>query len=121
MELKNAIEIYVQALNENAENEVRMSQTPTNVGKYKYKVEYLNKYARVTMTRVYKTGVEHGGSAHSFVVLKDCGTKTLGQMKAGDIMKPANYRSPAKHARGSVFAKDFKGYGAGTYGVNYLR
>jgi hypothetical protein len=52
--------------------------------------------------------------------LGDSDTKTLGTVKLGDIMKPANWNAPAKHARGNVFLSYTWG-SAGKYGMEYLR
>jgi hypothetical protein len=39
----------------------------------------------------------------------------------GDVLKPASWNAPAKHARGNIFAAD-NGMGCiGVYGVAYLR
>lgn len=39
----------------------------------------------------------------AFIARQDNETKALGQVKAGDVLKPANYKAPAKHARGNIF------------------
>lgn len=44
-----------------------------------------------------------GGSVHAFVAREDSTTKALGNVQAGDVMKAATYRAPAKHARGNIF------------------
>jgi hypothetical protein len=62
-----------------------------------------------------------GGSAYCFVALKDFSTKQLGNVKAGDIHKPAGYKAPAKHARGSVFHPEQFGKVCGPHSVVYLR
>lgn len=46
-------------------------------------------------------------SVYAFICLKDYSTKGLGQLKAGDIHKPASFKVAAKHARGNVFDADF--------------
>ncbi len=45
----------------------------------------------------------HSNYAYAFVALVDNETKALGKVKAGDIHKPASYKQPAKHARGSIY------------------
>ena len=42
-----------------------------------------------------------GTSAWAFVAKGDCQHKGA-QVSAGDLMKPANFKSPAKHARGNI-------------------
>lgn len=62
------------------------------------------KYIRVT--RHHST--DHG-SAYCFV-----------NRENGDILKPAGFKTPAKHARGNIFDAD-PVKGCGPYGVAYLR
>lgn len=64
--------------------------------------------------------VDNEDRIYAFVCLQDYSTKTLGVLKAGDIHRPASYRIPARHARGTVF--DEKTWDCvGPYGVAYLR
>lgn len=64
--------------------------------------------------------VSNSGSAHAFVALSDNQTVALGAIKRGDVMKPASYKAPAKHARGNIFdAKNGLG-SMGQYGPAYL-
>lgn len=49
---------------------------------------------------------ENEGSAFAFIARFDFTNKQLGSVKAGDIMKPASWAKPAKHARGNVFDED---------------
>jgi hypothetical protein len=61
------------------------------------------------------------GSVHSFVASAASSTKGLGEVKFGDVLKPATYKAPAKHARGNVFDAN---NGLGTVewtGPGYLR
>ena len=61
------------------------------------------------------------GSVHSFVASAASSTKGLGEVKFGDVLKPATYKAPAKHARGNVFDPN---NGLGTVewtGPGYLR
>jgi len=66
--------------------------------------------------------VENGrdSSVYAFICLKDYTTKTLGQLKTGDIHKPATFKVAAKHARGNVFDADF-GKCLTPYGPVYLK
>lgn len=60
-------------------------------------------------------------SVYCFVCREDFGTKTLGVMQCGDVLLPASWRAPARHARGNLFDK-FKGLSQiGPYGVAYLK
>ena len=53
----------------------------------------------------------HGGrSAWAFV-----------NLNTGDILKPASWKVPAKHARGSVLEDDYGVSKVGPYGPAYLR
>lgn len=63
----------------------------------------------------YKVGrryikIIRGNSVHAFVDIKN-----------GDILKPASWKAPAKHARGSIFSED-NGISCMTpYGPVYLK
>jgi hypothetical protein len=50
-----------------------------------------------------------GGSVYCFV-----------ERETGNVLKSAGWKTPAKHVRGSIFAKEFAGYGVGEHGANYL-
>lgn len=39
----------------------------------------------------------------AFVAREDTTSKALGSVKRGDILKPATWKAPAKHARGNIF------------------
>jgi len=68
--------------------------------------------------------IKADGSSHSsyaFVALMDFETKTLGKVNCGDILKPATWKAPAKHARGNIF-DDYNGMSwMNPYGPNYLK
>lgn len=64
------------------------------------------RYTKVVRAR--KEGGEHG-SVYCFID------------QNGDILKPASWRAPAKHARGNLFTLDGGLNGVGAYGPNYLR
>jgi hypothetical protein len=68
------------------------------------------RYLRIVRRdRQLDTGALVSGSAHCFI-----------DRTTGDVLKPAGWKSPAKHARGNVLAAD-GGVGAlNPYGVRYL-
>jgi hypothetical protein len=77
---------------------------------YQFTVNMGEKYCKVVKSN----------SVYCFIALGDSETKTLVTVKLGDIMKPANLNTPAKHARGNVF--DHTTFTcAGKYGMQYLR
>lgn len=85
----------------------------TNLTPPKHELEYGDKWAKVWQ-------VDSGRSCYAFVALCDFENKQLGKVKRGDIHKPASWKAPAKHARGSVFSVDF-GNCANPHGLTYLR
>jgi hypothetical protein len=44
-----------------------------------------------------------GNSIFCFIAAQDGCNRSVGTWKRGDVMKPATYRKPAKHARGNIF------------------
>jgi hypothetical protein len=62
------------------------------------------------------------GSAYGFIAKEDGETKGLGAVKAGDILKAATFKAPAKGARGNVFSADngAEAMSAGGSGIRYL-
>jgi hypothetical protein len=65
-----------------------------------HEVSYGQKYAKIT----------HDGSVYAFIDAD------------GNIYKPAGWKAPAKHIRGSIFDANFSiGKAFGQYGVAYLR
>ena len=50
------------------------------------------------------------GSAYAFI-----------DKSNGDVLKPASWNAPAKHARGNIFADDNGLNCCGPYGIAYLR
>jgi hypothetical protein len=71
-----------------------------------FEVKVGRKYAKVL-----KVGKgQRGGSVHAFV-----------DMTNGDILKPAGYSKPAKHARGNIYDKDCGMSRMTAYGPEYLR
>lgn len=49
------------------------------------------------------TGEGRSASIFAFVATEDSTTKGLGVVKRGDVLKPASFKAPAKHARGNIF------------------
>lgn len=71
-----------------------------NIAEEPWRVERLQKRARVV----------NGGGVHSFV-----------DYETGNVLKPAGWKAPAKHARGNIFDAA-NGLGSmGPYGPAYLR
>jgi hypothetical protein len=86
---------------------------PEDVNHREYRVKFNRNYAKVSSVR---PGDDLSETVEAFVCMKD------GKMGlAGDILKPAGWNAPARHARGSVYASD-GGEGAlnGQGGVRYL-
>lgn len=63
------------------------------------------KYAKIART----DGVRPGASVYAFI-----------DMATGNILKPADWRRPAKHARGNIYSEEPLAC-CGPYGVAYLR
>tara|TARA_Y100000310_G_scaffold280329_1_gene299986 strand:- start:644 stop:1006 length:363 start_codon:yes stop_codon:yes gene_type:complete len=80
-------------------------------------VESGRKFWRVV--RINSTG--GGDGVYAFVVLEDGQTKGLGKVKRGDILKPASYKTPARHARGNIFDDKQGMTSMGWHGPAYLR
>jgi hypothetical protein len=56
------------------------------------------------------------------VVRADAGNRSsycFVEVATGAVLKCESWKKPAKHARGSIFADTFAGYGVGMYGANY--
>ena len=66
-----------------------------------------------------KSGTVGHCSVHCFIAKEDGETKALGKFKAGDVLKAATWKSPAKGARGNIFDEN-SGLGRMTpYGTQY--
>lgn len=85
-----------------------------------HEVEYGPKWAKVYTMREHEGKRHERSSIYAFIALVDMQTRTLGTVKAGDIHKPASYKLPAKHKRGSVLENDF-GACFAPHGIRYLR
>ena len=76
---------------------------------------------------LHKEGKNHEGqktdeSIFAFIVRGDFYTRTLGVLKEGDILRPATYKAPAKHARGNVFSEQggTEAIAQGSASIRYL-
>lgn len=79
------------------------------------------KFARVMSTEIGLDGRESRASIYCFIALEDSTTKALGSVKRGDVMKPASWKAPAKHARGNLFDSDNGLKNCSEYGPAYMR
>lgn len=104
-ELETAIQAYCDA--HSAEN---LKQYPTFAGTNldrTWSFEVCKKFVKVTKGR---KGVEHDLSVHCFIQIAD-----EGKWKAGDIFKPASWKSPNKNfIRGNVLSNR---YAVSIYGI----
>lgn len=73
----------------------------------------------VTVDRL-PDGKERESSVYAFISVRETENKTLGKIPNGGIFMPANYKAPAKHARGNVFDEDF-GDCQTPHGIKYLK
>lgn len=84
--------------------------------------EVLQNYVRVWKRSITEhTAGERRGSAYAFIALRDNQTNALGVVKRGDVMKPASWKVPAKHARGNLFDATGGLGQVGAYGPAYLK
>lgn len=60
-------------------------------------------------------------SVHCFIAKVDSETKALGKVKVGDILKPASWKTPAKHARGNILDEHGGMSQMGPHGPAYRR
>ena len=84
-----------------------------------YHAEELGKFIRVW--RRSNDDSESRGSCVAFVAMVDNETKALGTVRAGDVMKSASWKVPAKHARGNIFDASNGLAIMGPYGPEYLK
>ena len=70
--------------------------------------------------KVVKVG-RHQRCVYAFVAKSSFTTKTFGTVNAGEIYKPATYKAPAKHARGSILDASNGMSRMTCYGPEYLR
>ena len=74
------------------------------------KLERGSKNIRVVAVDTFDGVESSGGSAWCFI-----------EIATGNIMKPAGYKTPAKHARGNIMQEDFGVSYIGPYGPAYLK
>lgn len=97
-----------------------MEENFPTLNKGKVTLTDLTKYVRVSIVKK-ELDETASGTIWGFIARVDNETKGLGKVRRGDIMKAANYTTPARHARGNLFDSE-KGFGSvGVYGPAYLR
>ena len=86
------------------------------------KVSHGSKLTKLTEVRYDDSGKIVSKSVRAFVAKSDYDTKGLGEVKEGDILMPASWSAPAKHARGSIFDDDHgRSYADGVGRPMYMR
>lgn len=78
------------------------------------------KFLRVMSTETYPNG-ETRESIYCFIAMVDSVSNALGTVKKGDVLKPASWKAPAKHARGNIFNADNGLSSCDSYGPRYLK
>jgi len=85
-----------------------------------HRADFLSdKWVRVVVLED-RNGERKVSSVYAFIALVENTTKALGTVKPGDIHKAATFKAPAKHARGNVFAPNFREC-LTPHGIVYLR
>jgi hypothetical protein len=119
MELAERIGLFVKVADEKTaaywqQQNFTHSPPPT------HRADYISdKWCRV-VTVEQRNGKPEDSSVFAFICLKDFGTKTLGQLRTGDIHKAASFKAPAKHARGNVLNELFPN-SITAFGIIYLK
>lgn len=111
--MQNEIQNFVKNLNENFSENLKI--TNEKFGEY-----YGGKWCKICRYGI-TDAEKRGRSVYCFIALEDFTNKTLGSIKKGDIMKPASFAQPAKHARGNLFNADGGMGCCGPYGVAYMK
>ena len=91
-----------------------MAKNFPTLGTEKLEIEEGSKFIRVVSTRNQR-------SVWAFVAKSSFTTKTFGTVNAGEIYKPATYKAPAKHSRGSILDSSNGMSRMTVYGPEYLR
>lgn len=84
----------------------------------KYVCERGDKYIAIDV--ISNPSQNSGRSVFCFIAAEDSNTKSLGQVKMGDVLMAAGYKAPAKHARGNIFNTDGGEAGVTLWGARYL-
>ncbi|MCP3940639.1 MAG: hypothetical protein GY710_04045 [Desulfobacteraceae bacterium] len=77
-----------------------------------YTVDNLRRYHRI---------IDDNRAAYCFIVKEDFSNKTVGNVKAGDLMFPKTWSQPARHPRGNLFNRESWGGAFGKNSMTYLR
>lgn len=112
-----ALQRFIDGLNAKLKASYDESNYPENLREPAGIIERGNKYIRVV--RIGTTGQPR--SVYCFIVVQEGTTGNLGTVRVGDVMKPAGWKAPTKHARGNIFNADNGLDCCGPYGVAYLR
>ena len=78
-------------------------------------IEEGSKFIKVVKAR------RHHRCVFAFVAKSGFTTKTFGTVNAGEIYKPATYKAPAKHARGTILDLSNGMSRMTAYGPEYMR
>ena len=116
--MEEQIEEFVKAADEILEEHWKANNFTFSLSPV-HKAEYLDKWVRIVTVERRHDGSTNTAGVYAFICLKDNVTKSLGQVKAGDIHKAATYKAPAKHARANVFEADFR-KALTAHGIIYL-
>jgi len=90
-------------------------------------IHWLNRYRPALKpyaakeTRRYFRIVNGQNAAHCFVARENFETKGLGIVRTGDLLMPASYQRPTKHARGNLFDRSTWSRAFETQGMRRLR
>jgi len=112
MELEIAINDFVANL-QSKMNEY-YDKHLSSLNKPKIDIEYKEKWCKIVKSDC------SSSSVYAWIALQNFETKELGPVVAGDIHKPASWKKPAKHARGTVL-NEATWQCAGPYAIEYLK
>lgn len=119
-ELKNKIEIWlvgVQAISDKHWNNSGFTYAMPPI----FTVEYGKRFAKIIRKDRNKDGVvQITGSVHAFIDLVGGNFQGVNN-NVGDVLKPASFKTPAKHSRGNISDNSGGLACMGPYGPAYLR